>query len=144
MKLLKRSDLDNIAKSKSDFTTQEVSVPEWAPQELDDETRAEYGVLIRSLSGAERGVYEDNAIAQRGKIGEGSIRLRTLKIQLCALSMIDPDTFERMYKDTEVNILAERSAIALERVFDAATELSGLSQQDVNKLANGLEKNQIA
>jgi hypothetical protein len=42
----------------------------------------------------------------------------------------------------DVAALGERSAAALERVFDAARRLSGLSERDVEALKNGLKADQ--
>lgn len=134
-KILRRADLDRIAEHKSDITTEIVEVPEWADPN-DPDTPA---VMLRVLTGLERGDYEQSLVAQRGD--NRTVNIRNAKVKLVALCLVDPDTLERLYSDTEINILGQRSAAAIERLLDAAFKLNNMGPKEVEKLAQGLEKN---
>jgi hypothetical protein len=47
-----------------------------------------------------------------------------------------------LFTDEDVAALGQRSAAALERVFDAASRLSGLSAEDMEELAKNSESGQ--
>lgn len=89
----------------SDFKTKSVHVPEWGGD-----------VLVRSLSGSARDEIEAAFLSGETK---------GLKALVVSLSACD-ESGVLLFKRDDMDQLQERSAAALERVFDAAWEISGL------------------
>lgn len=107
-----------------DRKTEDVSVPEWGGT-----------VRVRSLSGAERDAYEAGIVQLRGD-GSRQFTLANARSRLVSLSVCGEDG-ERLFSDADIARLGEKSATALERVFDVARRLSGLSDEDIEELAEG-------
>ena len=107
-----------------DRKTEDVAVPEWGGT-----------VRVRALSGTERDAYEAGIVQLRGD-GTKTVNLKNLRGRLVALSCVD-DEGNRLFTDEDAIALGDRSASALERVFDVARKLSGLSEDDVEELAEG-------
>ena len=107
-----------------DRQTEDVAVPEWGGT-----------VRVRSLSGAERDAYEAHIVQVRGD-GSKRVNLKNLRGKLVSLSVVDEDG-GRLFSDEDADALGDKSAAALERVFDVARRLSGLSEDDVTELAEG-------
>ncbi|MFH1619216.1 MAG: hypothetical protein ABIG11_04860, partial [bacterium] len=108
-----------------DLKTKDVDVPEWCGT-----------VRVRALTGLEKDNYEDGCIEQNGK--NRRINLINMRAKLVAVSVVN-EKGERLFTEIEVKDLGRKSAIALDRVFQAAQELSGLGDEDVKKLAEGLK-----
>lgn len=121
MKILTR---DQILAS-ADLEKQLVSVPEWGGD-----------VFVRSLTGAERDKFESGMIEQRGK--SQSVNLSNVRAKLAAMTICD-EAGDRIFSDMDVKMLAGKSALALNRVFEVARKLSGLAEEDVKELAEALE-----
>lgn len=123
MSLLSR---DSIL-SANDRTTKDVEVPEWGGT-----------VRVQSLSGRERDKFESSMIKMRGNKREEN--LENLRARLCVLCMVD-ESGQRMFNDKEDVIkLGNKSAKALQRVFDAAQEINGMTESDVEEMTEGFEE----
>jgi hypothetical protein len=109
-----------------DRKTEDVPVPEWNGT-----------VRVRALSGTERDAYEAGIVQLRGD-GSKVVNLKNLRGRLVSLSCVDEDG-ARIFTDEDAIALGDKSAAALERVFDVARRLSGLSEDDVKELAEGFE-----
>jgi hypothetical protein len=107
-----------------DRKTEDVAVPEWGGS-----------VRVRALSGAERDAYEAGIVTLRGD-GSKTVNLKNLRGRLVSLACVDEDG-NRLFTDEDAIGLGDKSASALERVFDVARKLSGLSDDDVEELAEG-------
>jgi hypothetical protein len=133
--VLKRSDFNKIAELKNDLPVSYVHTPEWGiALEIDP---AQCYVCIRSLTGAERDAYESSLLVGKGR--NRQMNFNNARAKLVALTMIDPDTHERLFADHEVAQLGQRSAAALDRVWNASRKLSGLSEEDVEDLVGELK-----
>ena len=109
-----------------DRKTEDVPVPEWG------------GVVrVRALSGAERDAYEAGIVQLRGD-GSKVVSLQNLRGRLVSLACVDEEG-NRLFTDEDAIALGDKSASALERVFDVARNLAGLSENDVEELAEGVE-----
>lgn len=108
-----------------DLPTETVAVPEWGGE-----------VLVRGLTAAERDTFEQSVVTLNGagKAASTKMNLSNIRAKLCSLTIVD-ENGERLFSDAEVDVLGQKSAQALQRVFDAAQRLSGLSQSDVEELA---------
>ncbi len=129
-------DRDSILKAE-DLETEEVDVPEWGG-----------AVLVRALSGTERDSYEASCMQERpvldarGKPVKGRTEMvRTLanvRAKLVVRSIVDGDG-KRLFTDADASALGEKSAAALDRVFEVAARLSRLSDEDIEELAGNSE-----
>ncbi len=109
-----------------DLPTQIVVVPEWAGD-----------VVVRGLTGSERDSLEASIVVQKGKNVTANLQnLRAKMVQRC---IIDPKSRELMFSPAEVSALGNKSAVALQRVFDVARELSGMGDADVKELTGNSE-----
>lgn len=96
-----------------DRETRDVPVPEWG------------GVVrVRALSGTERDRYDASRM-ERLKDGTYVPSLANSRAKLVALSIVDEDG-NLLFTEYDVNRLGLKSAAALTRVADVASELSGL------------------
>lgn len=109
-----------------DRPTRDVEVPEWGGT-----------VRIRGLTGAERDAYE---VALSGVRPDGTARINLVNVRarLIALSVVD-EAGERLFTDKDAAALGEKSAVAMQRVFEAAQHLSGLTDEDIEELAEGFK-----
>ena len=88
-----------------DCKIEEVDVPEWGGQ-----------VIVRTLTGEERDQYESSMFEV---VGDGANRevipkMENLRATLAALSIVDEDS-KRMFDVSEVHLLGQKSASALDR-----------------------------
>lgn len=114
-----------------DIQEEVVQVPEWGGK-----------VLVRGLTGSQRDDYE--ATLQRGKGTNKEINLRNARAKLVMWSVVNAQTQarERLFSEQDVERLGKKSAAALQRVFDAAARLSGLSAKDLDELTENFDYGQ--
>ena len=118
---------DDILKA-DDLETEDVDVPEWG------------GVVrIRGLTGTQRDAFEASVVKMNGT--NKQYNLTNLRARFVALCVVDADG-KRLFTDADVKQLGEKSATALERVWTAARKLSGMSEDDVEELAEGFADGQ--
>ena len=108
-----------------DIQTEEVSVPEWGGT-----------VLVRALDGEERDALEASMIQGKGK--NAQVNLKNLRAKLAARSMVD-ENGKRLFEDGDIPALAKKSAAALNRVYEVAQRLSGITPEDVDELTKNSE-----
>ena len=100
-------------------------------------------MLVKALTGKERDVYEGSVMKLKspkrksGRRGRGpkllEPQLRGARARLVSLACVDAEG-ARLFTDADVDALAEKSAAALNRVFDFAAALSGLGDEDIEDL----------
>ena len=112
-------------KSVSDLETQDVEVPEWGGT-----------VRLKSLTGAERDRFEAGVVQGQGR--NTTVNMQNLRAKLVAQSAIGEDG-KPLFTEEDVKWLGEKSAKALNRLFNAAQSLSGLSESDVKELAGNFK-----
>jgi hypothetical protein len=102
--------------------------------EYEDLEVKEWGgtVRVRALTGAERDAYEASMRQQRGK--DFVANFANIRAKLVVRSVVDSDG-ERIFADNDAPALGKKSAAALDRVFEVASRLSRLSDEDVDELA---------
>lgn len=116
---------DDILKV-SDIQTELVSVPEWGGD-----------VYVRGLNGAERDKLENSLIEMRGK--DRRLNMMNVRAKLASMAICD-ENGKRLFNDADIQALGQKSAIALQRVFEIAQRLSGIGDNDVEELTEGLEE----
>jgi hypothetical protein len=104
-----------------ELPTEEIEVPEWGGT-----------VLIRGLDGEGRDEFEASMIVIRNN--KGYPDTANTRAKLAARCIIDPDTREPMFTQSDVYALGKLSGAALDRVFTVASRLSGLSEEDQAEL----------
>lgn len=107
--------------SVEDLRVRTVDVPEWGGQ-----------VLVRELSAAERDDLEGETIA----IENESEKSRNLRARIVVRCVVD-EKGERVFGDKDAELVGRKSGAAVDRIFQVASELSGLSKDS----AETLEKN---
>jgi len=111
-----------------DLLVETVEVPEWG------------GVVrIRGLTGAERDDFEVSVVEQRGK--KTRLNMQNFRAKLVVRAAINGDG-QRLFSDRDAALLGRKSAAALQRVFEIAQRLSGLSDQDVEELVGNFDEGQ--
>jgi len=124
LKLLTR---DAILQAE-DLPTEDIEVEEWGG-----------AVRVRALTGAERDAFEQSIVEQRGK--STRVNMRNIRAKLVALTVVDGDG-KRLFSDKDAELLGKKSAVALNRVFEIAQKLSGLSPEDMEELSGNSEEGQ--
>ncbi len=111
---------DDILK-RTDFPSEDIDVPEWGGT-----------VRVQGMSGKDRDAFEAQVVIFRGGRDAGR-DLRNFRARLVAKCVVDEDG-NRLFTDADIEALGELSAMALERVFEVALRLNGMSEEDVKEL----------
>ena len=104
----------------ADIKTETVHVPEWGG-----------AVAVHALTGAQRDEYEATLISMRGT--DAKVNLANARAKLVQRCLVD-EAGALLFDESDVKALARKSAAALQRVYDVAQRLSGLSAADVEEL----------
>lgn len=113
-----------------DLTSEPVEVPEWGGW-----------VSVKGLSGVERDAWEESRVDRRAKVKAGDARplnLVNFRASLLSQCIVDKDG-RRLFTDKETIELGRKSAAAINRVFEVAQRLSGMTDEDVAELTEDLE-----
>lgn len=116
--------------SAQDIQFEDISVPEWGGE-----------VRVKGLSGRERDKFEADSLSKAKKGGQRDVILENLRARLVVACVVD-EQFQPLFDRADVMRLGEKSAVALERVFSKAQELSGMSDEDVEELAGNSDSDQ--
>lgn len=103
-----------------DAMTETVAVPEWGGE-----------VVVKSLSGAERDQFEASVLIEGRK--RTRVDVRNLRAKLVSLAVVD-EAGQLVFSESDVEALGQKSARALQRVFEVAQRLSGLADEDIEEL----------
>ena len=107
-----------------DLDTEDVPVPEWANGDA-------VCVRVSALTATDRDAFEQSCVMEVG--GESKFTRVNIRAKLCARSIVD-ENGKRIFTDSDVMALGQKSAAALDRVFAVAMRLSKISGDDVKKL----------
>lgn len=111
-----------------DTETRDVEVPEWG------------GVVrVKAMTGEERDRFEASIVTTRGKNVQRN--LVNIRAKLVANTAVD-EANKLLFSFEDVTALGQKSAKALDRVYSAAAELSGISDADVEEMAKNSEPGQ--
>jgi len=105
-----------------DLKKETVDTPEWGGD-----------VLVRELRGRERDAFEEGSMDSKRNISMANMRAR-----LVAMSAIDEEG-QRLFSNKEAAELGDKSATALNRLFEVCCRLSGITSDDVEKLEKNSE-----
>lgn len=122
MSLLTR---DSILQA-DDRKTQDVPVAEWGGT-----------VRVKAMSGYERDKFETSMVKMNGSKRQENFS--NIRARLVALVCVNEDG-GRMFTDADITLLGTKSAAALQRVFNVAQELNGMSDSDVEELTESFDE----
>ena len=105
-----------------DMLSEIVTVPEWGGGTI----------IVRGLTGEERDEFEASCI--RGKGRKTEVNWRNARAKLVVRSCYLPDG-SRLFEEEDAPKLGKKGAAALNRVYEVAARLSGLTEDDLEELA---------
>jgi hypothetical protein len=100
--------------ASNDLDIEKVDVPEWGGQ-----------VAVRGLTARERDMFE-------ASIGS-SVNLDNLRARLVVLTLCD-ENGERLLQDKDATALGKKNAQVVDRLFEVARKMSGMTDADVKEL----------
>lgn len=107
----------------ADLPSEDVPVPEW-----------DGIVLVRGMSGTDRDKFEASMMNDNMSGVSKDRALDRYRARLAASCIVDADGKRLFRSDAEIKRLGEKSAVALTRVVDVASRLSGLTAEDAEEL----------
>lgn len=113
---------EKILKSQ-DLPRRRVNTPEWG--------KGTY-VFVRAMTGAERDEFEDHITSRQGR--DVQVNIQNIRAQLCVRTICD-DEGKLIFSAEDADVLGGKSAQVLDRIFAIAQELSGLGDDEMEKLA---------
>lgn len=99
----------------ADLTLEAVEVPEWGGR-----------VYVRPLTAGERDAFDASIYVVEG--GTVRVRFEQRRARLAAWTLVTSDG-QRLFSDADVDVLAGKSAAALERVYLVALRLNGMAPE---------------
>jgi len=123
MPVLNREDI----LAADDIVTEAVEVPEWGGT-----------VLVRGMSGKQRDIFDAGWI--KDTEDSRKVNITNFRARLCAATVVN-EAGKYIFTPKDVSDLAKKSATALQKVFDVAVELCGLSEGDIEELVEVLIEN---
>lgn len=105
-----------------DLPREEVPVPEWGGT-----------VLVQGMSGTARDQFEAAMLNDKMNGISKERALENYRARLAAACMVGEDG-KRLFQGAAVKRLGEKSAVALTRVVEVASRLSGLTDSDMEEL----------
>ena len=121
--LLTREALVTAAESGG-VPTERIAVPELA---------ADGYVIVRGMTGWERDAWERSLVKGRGK--RRDIDTENVRARLAVRCLVD-DTGARIFRDDEAGVLGKLRVDVLQRIFEVAQKLSGVSDEDIDELGS--------
>lgn len=126
---------DQILKA-DDIETEEVTVPEWPGDDGEPGT-----VLVRGLTARERDAFEESMYVQHGKkIIRDTANIRAKLVIRCVVD----DDGNPLFGVADIADLGEKSGAALDRLWDVASRLSRMSEEDIEELGKDSASGQTA
>lgn len=108
---------DKILKVSNDTPSEIVEIPEW-----------DVKVLVRGMTlGA-----KDDFLAAIVDSTSKSANVKNFTSGVLVACSYDPESGERLFSETDIPALKERSAVAIQRIVDVGVRLSGLGDEAVD------------
>lgn len=122
-----------------DLETRDVEVPEWPDSDGNPTV-----VQIRTLTGKERDAFESSF----AKTGKGGRKVKSdytnFRAKLLVRCLQDPATGEPIFTDKDAPRLGQKSSAAIDRLFEVASEMSGITDRSVEEEAEDFDETQDA
>jgi len=124
-------DLRAELKGIDDTKVEAVIMPEWGGKTL----------YVRSLTGEERDYFEEQSLVKKGKGRETS--LKNMRARLVVLSVCHgPTNYEPVFVPADVQWLTKKNSKPLDRLFEVAGRLSGITDRDLDELQKNSKSGQ--
>jgi len=108
---------DKILKIQNDTPSEIVDIPEWGVK-----------VLVRGMTlGA-----KDEFLAAIVDTNSKSANVKNFTSGVLVACSYDPESLERLFTESDIPALKERSAVAIQRIVDVGVRLSGLGDEAVD------------
>lgn len=104
----------------NDIQTEEVKVPEWGGS-----------VLVRGLTALERDRFEASVVTQKGKTVE--VKIENARAKLASWTIVD-EQGKPLFGPKDIAELGKKSAAAMNRVYNVAARLSGITDEDLEEI----------
>lgn len=124
MKVLSR---DEILSADDLKVSDPIPVPEWSPDGC---------VHVRVISGEERDAFEQTQARMSHRDNYGF--MRNTRARMVAMFACDAEG-NRLFSDADATALGKKSAVALNRVFDAGRVMNGYTHEDIKELEGNSE-----
>ena len=106
-----------------DLGTEIVDVAEWGGS-----------VTVRGMTGKERDAFEASILERRGKrMVPNTANVRAKLVARCCLD----ENGTRLFTDADAEALGAKSGAAIDRVYEVAARLSGMTDEDIDELVEG-------
>lgn len=103
-----------------DIQVEKVEVPEWGGH-----------VFVKSITGEERDWLEMSTYDDKKK--DKKVDMKHFRAKIISLSVCNENK-ERLFSEKDIVALSGKNAAALQRIFDVAQRLSGLTNEDADEL----------
>lgn len=110
-----------------DIKTKVVEVPEWGGS-----------VIIKTMTGTERDKFEAESVKTKG--GKQEQNFDNFRARLVAAATVDENGVLLFQNRHQIALLGKKSVAALQRLFNEIQELNGISDDDVDNLTEGFDK----
>jgi hypothetical protein len=108
----------------NDIRRETVFVPDW-----------NLNVYVKTLTGAERDAWESTIMSFDGK--KTRMNIRNMRARLVVMCIVD-ESGNRIFSDAEAEVLGQKSAAALDRLYAVAQRLNAVSDADMEELEKNL------
>lgn len=105
---------------------EELDVPEWKGK-----------VRVKMLSARERDEFEASTV--EFKNGQNRPNIVNLRARLVQLAVVDANG-KRMFTKHDIKVLGELPAAGLQRVFNKVQEMSAISDEDMEEIAEDFDE----
>lgn len=130
------SDLRKAIRESDDTVFETITIPEWK-----DENGTSRLVTVRSMSGRERDEYENGLLAESKVMVKGRVKtkrklnMKDVRAKLVVVTVCNaPGDKTRVFTDDDVEWLTEKNGKALDALYEVASRLSGLTDEDLEEL----------
>lgn len=110
-----------------DRTYADVPVPEWGGS-----------VRVRSMTGRERDQLERSVMVEK-KRGLKEVNMENFRAKIVALTVVD-ESGELLFTERDVRALGEKSSKAVARIANKASELSAITDDDVEEMTEDFDE----
>jgi hypothetical protein len=96
------------------------------------EVRPGKSIYVQGMSGTDRDAFEASLIRGRGTARRTDTR--NVRARLAVRCLVDKPGGTRLYADSDIERLGKVRADVLQKIFEAAQRLSGVTDEDVEDL----------
>lgn len=109
---------------RDDILVEDVYVKEWGGT-----------VRVRTLTARERDLWEDSRTTRKG--ADVTVDMTDFRASLVVRSVVDGDG-ERLFEDDDLEAIGAKSGAAIDKLWDVAARLSGISKEDEEELSGNV------